>query len=87
VKAPEARATVTDVAGVWQPICTLVEEEHLKSMEWATRDGANVFAEMGSGILDQLICEATAGLVRLSSHASPLAARVPERRAIGGTCY
>jgi hypothetical protein len=66
VNQSEARATVTDnVAGVWQPIGTLVED--LKSMEWVTRDGANIFAEMGSGILDQLICEATAELVQLSS--------------------
>jgi hypothetical protein len=62
--------STSDVTGIWQPICGLVEED-LRNVEWLPRDGANLVAEMDSDILDQLICEATVELVRLSSRAYP----------------
>uniref|UniRef100_A0A0A9EE82 Uncharacterized protein n=1 Tax=Arundo donax TaxID=35708 RepID=A0A0A9EE82_ARUDO len=39
-------------------------------MEWLTQDGANIVTEMESGILDQLICEATDELLQLSPDAA-----------------
>ncbi|XP_062181271.1 uncharacterized protein LOC133885560 [Phragmites australis] len=62
----KAEVITPDVTGIWQPICRMVEED-LKNMDWFTRDGANVVAEMESGILDQLLCEATDELLQLSS--------------------
>ncbi|KAL6594612.1 hypothetical protein ACP70R_048350 [Stipagrostis hirtigluma subsp. patula] len=68
----KSESITPDVAAILQPICRLVEED-LKNMEWLTRDGANiVVAEMESGILDQLVCEAIDELAQLSSDDSPV---------------
>ncbi|KAJ1261425.1 hypothetical protein BS78_09G028700 [Paspalum vaginatum] len=42
-----AEVVTPDVAGIWQPICRLVEED-LKNMEWPTGDGAVAVAEIES---------------------------------------
>ncbi|RLN31094.1 uncharacterized protein C2845_PM05G11290 [Panicum miliaceum] len=83
-----------DVTCIWQPICRLVEED-LKNMKWSVHDGANVVAEMESGILDHLIHEMVDEFVQGRSgavHAFPLrsqkqlgAKKFQTRRAIG--CY
>ncbi|KAL6865370.1 hypothetical protein ACP4OV_016521 [Aristida adscensionis] len=77
-----------DVARIWQPVCRVVEED-IKNMEWLSRDGTNVVAaEMESGILDQLICEAVDELVQLWSDASPVTSSreaPPSRKCSGKT--
>ncbi|CAN6349589.1 unnamed protein product [Urochloa humidicola] len=90
----KAEVIAQDVTGIWQPICRLVEED-LKNMEWLVQDGANVVAEMESGILDHLIREMMDELVQERSetvHPFPLrsnrqlgAKSFQTRRAIG--CY
>ncbi|TVU02635.1 hypothetical protein EJB05_51851, partial [Eragrostis curvula] len=69
----ECEVSTSHVSGIWPPVCRVVEED-IRNMEWLPRDGANVVAEMDSDILDQLIYEATAELVQLTSdlHALPL---------------
>ncbi|XP_025805497.1 uncharacterized protein LOC112884332 [Panicum hallii] len=90
----KAEVIAPDVTGIWQPICRLVEED-LKNMKWSVHDGANVVAEMESGILDHLIREMVDEFVQGRSgtvHAFPLRSKkqlgcksFQTRQAIG--CY
>ncbi|PUZ63843.1 hypothetical protein GQ55_3G099200 [Panicum hallii var. hallii] len=90
----KAEVIAPDVTGIWQPICRLVEED-LKNMKWSVHDGANVVAEMESGILDHLIREMVDEFVQGRSgtvHAFPLRSKKQlgcknfrTRQAIG--CY
>ncbi|RCV15339.1 hypothetical protein SETIT_3G049800v2 [Setaria italica] len=81
-----------DVTTIWQPICRLVEED-LKNMKWLVRDGADVVADMESGILDHLVREIMDELVQgRPVHPSPLRSKkqlgvknFQTRRTIG--CY
>ena len=88
----KAEVIAPDVTGIWQPICRLVEE-HLKNMKWSVHDGADVVAEIESGILDHLIHEMVDEFVQGRSgtiHAFPLRSQeqlggksFQTRRAIG----
>lgn len=76
---------VPEVSGIWQPICRLVEED-LKNMEWLTRDGANVVAEIEYGILEHLICEMVDELPRGMSETvqHPFPLRYISKKQLGG---
>lgn len=90
----KAEVIAPDATGIWQPICRLVEED-LKNMKWLVQDGANIVAEMESGIFDHLIREMVDEFVQGRSetvHASSLRSKkqlggkhIQTRRAIG--CY
>ena len=86
----KAEVIAPDVTG----ICRVVEED-LKNMKWSVHDGANVVAEMESGILDHLVREMVDEFVQGRSgtaHAFPLRSKeqlggkgFQTRRVIG--CY
>ncbi|KAJ1261423.1 hypothetical protein BS78_09G028700 [Paspalum vaginatum] len=79
-----AEVVTPDVAGIWQPICRLVEED-LKNMEWPTGDGAVAVAEIESGILDQVMCEMMDELLQGRSEAvRPLPARSISKKQLCG---
>ncbi|WVZ96065.1 hypothetical protein U9M48_041748 [Paspalum notatum var. saurae] len=79
-----AEVVTPDVAGIWQPICRLVEED-LKNMEWQTRDAAIVVAEIESGIFDQVICEMMDELMQGRSEAvRPLSLRSISKKQLCG---
>ncbi|KAL5231357.1 hypothetical protein ABZP36_030133 [Zizania latifolia] len=54
-----------DVSGTLQLICRLVEED-MNSMRWLTRDSEDIAADIGSEILDHLMCETADELMQTS---------------------
>lgn len=80
----KAEVITPEVSGIWQPICRLLEED-LRNMEWPTRDGANVIAEIESGVLEHLICETTKELVQgRSETVHPFALPSIHKKQLGG---